>query len=371
VSSPLLDSDAITRNLPSRKTNEIKNLISLKDIVAFTSSSEWKLGASGDVLTPTTATQNLQENIGSSSCEPVLIGNRAIFVSPMGTVVRDIGYDYSVDGFVGGNLSLFSTHLFDGYSVTEAAYQQEPDSIIWFVRSDGKALALTYMREQQVLAWTWNDTDGLFESVCSIPGTGQNDVYFVINRGGKRYIEKMGKRLTSSDPADCFFVDSGLSYSGTPISTVSGLTHLEGKTVTVLADGYVLSNKVVSSGSISLGASYSKITVGLPYVSDVETMNIEMQLQDGISYGRYMKVSEARFSFLNSRGGFIGGNENNLDPIIQIGGVTLGDPQALFSGDFIQPINASFDEGGRVFFRQSDPLPVTILAIMPKVAFGG
>lgn len=371
VSSELKDTDAITLNLPSRKTNEIKNLVGLKEIIVFTSSSEWKIGASGAVLTPTTATQNLQENIGSSFCDPVLIGNRAIFVSPMGTVVRDIGYDYSVDGFVGGNLSLFATHLFAEYSILEMSYQQEPDSLVWAIRSDGKLLSLTYMREQQVTAWTWHETDGLFESVCSIPGDGQNDVYFVVNRSNKRYIEKMGKRLPSALAEDCFFVDSGLTYSGAATSTISGLAHLNGKTVSVLADGYVLPPKVVSAGAISLGASYSKVHVGLPYETDIETLNIEISVQDGVSFGRSMRVSEARISFLNSRGGTIGGSESFLEEIVQNQGSNLGDPIALFSGEFSQAINTSYDEGGRIFFRQSDPLPMTILAIMPKVVFGG
>lgn len=371
TSSSLKDTDSISLNLPSRKTNDIKNMVALKDIITFTSASEWKLGASGDVLTPTSATQSLQENIGSNSCVPVLVGNRAIFVSPMGTVVRDIGYDYSVDGFVGGNLSIFSTHLFADYSIIEMAYQQEPDSIVWAIRNDGKLLSLTYMREQQVQAWTWHETDGLFESICTLPGDGQNDIYFIVNRDGKRYMEKMGKRLTSSDPVDAFFVDSGLSYSGTPISSVSGLGHLEGKTVSVLADGYVLPQKIVSSGSISLGASYSKIHVGLPYESDIETLNIEIQVQDGISYGRALRVAEARISFLKSRGGYIGGSEDHLDELVQLSGADLGSPLEYFTGEFSQTIDSSYDEGGRIFFRQSDPLPMTILAIMPKVVFGG
>lgn len=371
TSSTLKDTDAITLNLPSRKTNEIKNMVGLKDIISFTSASEWRLGASGEVLTPTSATQSLQENIGSNSSDPVLVGNRAVFISPMGTVVRDIGYDYSVDGFVGGNLSIFSTHLFSNFSIGEMAYQQEPDSIVWAIRSDGKLLSLTYMREQQVQAWTWHETDGLFESTCSLPGDGQNDVYFVVKRGSKRFIEKMGKRLISSNPADAFFVDAGLTYNGSPTSTISGLGHLEGKTVSVLADGYVLPRKVVSSGSISLGASYSKVHVGLPYETDIETLNIEISVQDGISYGRSLRVAEARISFLDSRGGYIGGNEDSLDELIQLSGTDLGSPLSYYTGEFAQAINSNYEEGGRILFRQSDPLPMTILAIMPKVVFGG
>jgi hypothetical protein len=127
----------------------------------------------------------------------------------------------------------------------------------------------------------------------------------------------------------------------------------------------------VTSGSITLDRASTKVHVGLPYSSDIETLSIETQLQDGVSYGRLMKVASVKISFLNSRGGFIGGNENNLEELVQTSGEDIGSPLALFTGDHDQAINSAFEENGRFFFRQSDPLPFTILSIVPKIYIGG
>src|SRR5690606_7576224 len=102
-------------------------------------------------------------------------------------------------------------------------------------RSDGKAVAMTYLREQQILGCTPQETDGEFESVCTIPGDGYNEVWFIVKRGDKRYIERLPQRLPSTDPADCTFMDSWLKYEGEAATTISGLDHLEGKEVSVLA----------------------------------------------------------------------------------------------------------------------------------------
>src|SRR6185437_15071263 len=100
----------------------------------------------------------------------------------------------------------------------------------------------------------------------------------VMNRtiGGatKRYIEVLERPFDGDidDIEDAFFVDCGLSYSGTAITTVTGLDHLEGQTVSVLADGGVVDGLVVSSGSITLPYSASKIHVGLPFTSRAVTL---------------------------------------------------------------------------------------------------
>lgn len=371
ISSPLEDTDSMSVNIPSRKMNSIKNLLALSEILAFTSASECGIGENGGVFSPTTVRTRTFGYRGSSGTEPVVIGNRAIMVQAMGSVVRDFGYDYSADGYTGNDLSIFSTHLFKDKNITEMAFQQEPDSIVWCVRNDGILLSLTYVKEQDVVAWAWHETDGQFESICSIPGNGQNDVYVVVKRGTKRFIERMARRLPSPTSEESFFLDSGLTYRGVATTTISGLGHLEGKVVSALCDGFVVKNLTVTSGSITLPVAAEVVHVGLPYVSDLQTLSIQVPFNDGSSYGRKVKVSEAKISFLNSRGGFMGPDADTLDEIIELSGASLTDVKALYTGDYVQTMNSNYDEGGTVFYRQSDPLPVTILSIMPKITQGG
>jgi hypothetical protein len=233
---PLVDSDGITINLPSQKLNAINGLVSLLQLLTFSSGAEFSIGGTNNnVFSPVSMQTKLNSYTGSSGVQPCVIVNRAIYVQSRGCVVRDMGYDVFTDTFSGANLSILSNHLFTNYNIVEMAYQQDPDSLVWCVRDDGKLLCMTYMREQEVLAWSWCDTyegDDLFESVCTIPATGYNEVWVVVNRNGQRMIERMDKRLASTQRTDQFFVDSGLIYdsSDAPIvdSNLAFLSHFDG-----------------------------------------------------------------------------------------------------------------------------------------------
>lgn len=424
-SSPLVDSDGISSPLPSRKVNGINGFIPLNEMVALTLSNEVSIRSSSGPISPTTAYNKIHGWEGSYGIRPVLIGNRAIYVQSTGSIIRDLGYQWSSDTFEGADLTIFSNHLFTGHTIVDMAYQQNPDRIVWAIRDDGILLSMTYMREQEVIAWTWHDTnrsgaldwvtatayvagnwveydgetylcntnhtsgtfatdlaagkwtltaiEASFESVCTIRGDGYDEVWFSVNRGGTRYIERMVRRMASTEPEDQFFVDCGKTYDSdsTPITTMTGLDHLEGCTVAVLADGNVLGQKVVTGGQISLGGSYHVVHAGLPYLSDLETLNIDVNLEDGTAQGRKIKIPNVVIRFLNSRGGYIGPNESNLHEVPASTRATYDDPLELYSGDQPITLGGGFSDGGRMFFRQSQPLPVTISALIPVVTIGG
>lgn len=372
-SSPLVATDSITVNMPSRKLNGVRNLVSLRDILAFTQASECSIGDNGGGFSPSSVKNSIHGHRGSSKIAPAIIGNRAIIIQSMGSVVRDFGYDYASDGFTGSDLSIYSTHLFKGFTIKEIAYQQEPDSLVWLVRSDGKALSLTYMKEQEIMAWSWHETQGAFEAVCSIPGGEQNDVYFVVKRFGKRYIERLCRRMDKDDLKTAFFVDSGLSYYGEKTDFVTGLDHLEGQDVVALCDTRVVKGLKVIDGRVDFPEKAGVIHVGLSYVADLETLNMQFQSEVGNSYNDFCAISKAAFSFSETRGGKIGADEKYLDPVIDLlpNSGDMGEEKELFNGEYEQTINSQFKKGSSIFYRQDDPLPTTILAITPVVSAGG
>lgn len=383
ISSPLVESDSLSFILPSGQLNAIQSLVIMPNgMLALTSDSEWAVapGQAG-TFTPTSVAINFQGSRGSASIDPVVVGNEAILIQQMGTIVRNLIFQLAVQGFFGDNISVVSQHLFTGYTIKQMAYQQEPDSIIWAVRSDGKLLTLTYLREQEVQAWTWQDSVGTFESVACIPSSanGFNEPWFVYNLGGTRYICRMVNRDgMGTAPEDQFFVDCGLSYSGNPATVISGLSHLNGQAVSVLADGNVVKGQTVSGGQITLATAASKVHVGLPYVSDVETLKIESPDQRGTLQGRRVTIPKLTIRFWNSRGGYFGtvrpGDDgiSGLDPIIQ------RDPTDDYSkaialktqdyGPFSPP--GGYSKDAHMIFRQVDPLPFTITAFIPQVVAG-
>ncbi len=370
---PLEDTDGITQYLTSRKVNAIRNMVDLGDILALTSDSEWHIGpgSSDGAIKPTALKQNCDGHSGCSTADPVVIKNRVIYVQPMGTIIQDMGYTYESDGYTGDDVSIFASHLFKGKTVVEMAYQQEPDHIIWILLNDGSAVAMTYLKEQQILACTPISTDGKYESLCIIPGDGYDEVWFLINRDGNRCVERLPNRLTSSDPADCTFLDSWLKYEGAPAEEISGLDHLEGKTVKALADGYVFENLTVTNGKITLPRESSKVCIGLPYISEFESLNVDFQTNNGTIQSQYIKISSVTFIFEDTRGGYVGTDFNHLVEVPQYSGQPTGTPIPLQSWNFTFTPTSGYVKGGRVCYRQVDPLPVTILAIIPDVTIGG
>ncbi len=182
------------------------------------------------------------------------------------------------------------------------------------------------------------------------------------------------------DPANCRNIPITTTISvqcgivGVVTATINNLDHLEGQEVAILADGEVLDRQVVQSGQITLPDNYKQVHVGLPIESDVETMNVNLSMPDGTMQGDKVKIGNVMFRLIDSKGGWIGPNEDNIYEAFpeaitdEIGDET---PTEMFTGDIRMPLGAGYEDGGRVFYRQKDPLPITISALIPEVTVGG
>lgn len=367
------DDAAISLPLVSRQSNTINAMVARKQLVAFTASGEFIIDANGGVMTPTTPTASEQESNGIGQVDPLAVaGNRVVFVAPQGNVVLDIGYNLADDSYSAKQLSIMAPHLFRNHSILDAAYQKAPESICWFVRDDGVLLGLTYLRDQEVWAWHRHDTDGDFLSVSCIRGETRNEVWAAVRRtiGGVDdvYIERLAASVPTQDPADQNYLDSSLAYSGSPITTVNGLLHLEGKTVSVNADGFTSSGHLVASGAITLPEAASKIVVGLPYDIDLELPNADWQEKDGTVQGRKKRLDSVILRVQNARGGKIGLSfTGNMDYLPEQLPVVYGTALPLFSGDIEASLPADIDTTARVCIRQTEPMPLTILAVIREV----
>jgi len=266
--------------------------------------------------------------------------------------------------------------------VKEWAYSQEPDGIVWVVMDDGEMLGLTYQKEHQVFGWHHHDTQGTFESVAVIPENDLDAVYVIVKRtvngATKRYVERMKPRdwLVAED---AFIVDSGLTYDGAPATIISGLDHLEGMQVVALADGNVVlvddmgADLTVTSGSITLATAASKIHIGLSYVSDFETLDVDPVqsiIQREAFRGKPMNIGECIIKVENSRGGYVGPDETRLNELPARSVHDSYDPLDLHTTEYRVSIEEHWSSNGKLFIRQTDPLPITILAVVPDVDVG-
>lgn len=374
-SLPIRDDDRIAFRVAAREANTIRHIVPLTQLLLLTGAAEWRATSlNSDAMTPSNFSVRPQSYIGASNVQPITVNNTLIYGAARGGHVRECAYSWQANGFVTGDLSLRAAHLFDTFEVLDMAYSKAPYPLAWFISSSGKLLGLTYIPEQQIGAWHQHDTDGVFESVAVVAEGAEDVLYVVVRRtiGGvqKRYIERMASRMFA-DPADAFFVDSGLTYSGAPATVFGGLAHLEGKTVSILADGAVHPQRVVTGGSITLDNEASVVHVGLPITADLQTLPIAAPIDNGYGQGRFKNVNKAWLRVFRSSGIFLGPDADKLTEAKQRTTEPYGAPPALKSEEIQVMLTPSWADSGQVFVRQSDPLPLTVVSLTAEVAMGG
>lgn len=373
-SLPVRDDDRIAFRVAAREANTIRHIVPLTQLLLLTSAAEWRVtSVNSDAITPASISVRPQSYIGASNVQPVTVNNTCIYAAARGGHVRELAYSWQASGFVTGDLSLRAAHLFDSLEIVDMAYAKAPQSLVWFVNSIGQLLGLTYVPEQQVGAWHWHDTDGVFES-CAVVAEGSEDVLYcvirrTINGASVRFVERMASRQFV-DPADAFFVDCGLTYSGAAATTISGLGHLEGETVSILADGAVHPQRVVSGGAITLDQAASKVQVGLPITADLRTLPLAAQIDGAFGQGRFKNVNKAWLRVYRSSGIFVGPDEDSLVEAKQRTTEPYGAPPALKSEEIQVLLTPSWADSGQIFVRQSDPLPLSIVSLTTEVALG-
>ena len=373
-SIPTRDDDAINIRVAAREANTIRHIVPLQNLVLLTGSAEWRVtSVNSDAITPTSVSVKPQSFVGANNAQPIIVNNNIIYGAARGGHLREMAYNYQAGGYITGDLSLRCPHLFDGLDIVDLAYAKAPFPIVWAVSSNGKLLGVTYVPEQQIGAIHQHDTDGTFESCCVVAEGTEDALYVVVKRNingsDTRYIERMAPRLFATQ-SDAFFVDCGATYSGAPVTTISGLTWLEGETVNVLGDGAVFPQKVVTGGAITLEQACSKVQVGLPMESDLETLPLAMQIDGAFGQGRTKNVNKAWLRVYRSSGIFVGPDENRLTEAKQRTTEAYGSPPALKSEEVQVTITPSWAQSGQVFIRQSDPLPLTIVSLTLEVVLG-
>ena len=374
-SLPVRDDDRVAFRVAAREANTIRHIVPLTQLLLLTSAAEWRVTSiNSDAITPGSISVRPQSYVGASDVQPVIINNTLIYGASRGGHLRELAYSWQSSGFITGDLCLRATHLFDTYELADLAYAKAPSPMVWCISSSGKLLGLTYVPEQQVGAWHQHDTDGVFES-CAVVAEGSEDVLYVIvrrtiNGASVRYVERMRPR-TFVDPADAFFVDCGMTYDGAAATTISGLDHLEGKTVSILADGAVHPRRVVTDGSITLDQESSTVQIGLPITADLQTLPVAMQIDGSFGQGRNKAVNNTWLRVYRSSGIFVGPDENHLVEAKQRTTEPYGSPPALKSQEISVVMTPSWSDGAQVYVRQSDPLPLVVVSITHEIALGG
>lgn len=376
------DDAAIIYEIASNKVDVIRWLSPGKVLVIGTASGEYAAAASsrGEALTPSNARITKQTPYGVSGALPVQVANATIFVqrygkpSNEGRKIREFAYSFESDNFVAPDLTIISEHITNG-GIDNLVYQQSPDSVLWSARGDGQLPGMTYEREQEVTGWhraVLGGTGVDVESMAVIPGTYGDELWLAVKRtvdgGTVRYVEYMHPGLQDDDDKqDGVYVDSALTYSGSATATITGLDHLEGETVDVLGDGFVQKGLTVSSGSITLSEAVSEATVGLPYTTIIETLELEGGLRNGSARGQPKRIGKIKLELYRSMGGRYGRNAANMNDILyRDTGDSMGTTPDLYTGLIDTSFDSGWSEKPIVRLEHDDPLPFSVLGIVEE-----
>jgi hypothetical protein len=285
------DAGPLLRSIALGGRNEARFLLPLSTLAVGTDSRMASIGANsiGDILTPDNLKVAHLASIGGAERSPLLVGDdRALFVEKSTAAIYELTYSPEAGKYVATPFSRLTTDLFSG-GVLEMAMSVMPDQRIWVCVEDEDAVCIVFEPTQKVVAFvpiSTSDDDDIIESVCVVPGSVQDRVYFSIKRvvdgSTVRYTEKLARDSEAAPGTLCKTFDSHVVY-GAGVAALTGLDHLEGETVCAWVDGAPildddgeLEEFTVSSGGITLPAArVSGAVVGKPVSWSYESARLE------------------------------------------------------------------------------------------------
>jgi hypothetical protein len=393
------DDSGLVYTIASDQANAIRWIDATRTLILGTSGGIWPVQATTrlEPITPTNVQIKRSTVGGVSSVYPVHVDDISIYVSITKRQVLAVGYEGERDTYIADDRTLLADHITLS-GIDEIAYAKEPNSVVWGVRNDGILVGLTDSAAQRVFGWhrhilggSFGDGDAVVESVTVIPSpsgdpnsTGRvniphDQVWLVVKRtidgATVRYVEFIEDDFADSDvQEDAFFVDSGLTYNGVAKSTITGLDHLEGETVQIVAGGGAHPDCTVVDGSITLNRTHTKVHIGLYPMAEVDTLNIEPVSRRGSSQGRKKRIPSVTLRFDRTLGGEVCNNPDldKFDPIFfRSAGDPMDEPPPLFTGDKIMALECGWSREARMKVRQPQPLPFNLVALIPNVELSG
>lgn len=401
------DSNAVSFAFNSNTVNAIRWMqTDQHGLICGTAGGVWVAAPSAATggITPTSISAKQINEYGVIAVPPLHIGKNIISVQLGGRKLRTVTYNFAIDGFEGQDLTPLAEHITVG-GFTSLAVQRTPYQILWLTRADGTLVSVSYDSDQDEVAFAAHplggvgDADGNPPKVLSVecipaPDGTRDEVWLAVQRyvNGATvvYVERMSKIWEAGDqvldasgafyryvPSLTSYADAGQRLvSDTEVSTVSGLTWLEGETVSILADGATHADKVVSGGTIALDTPSKDIVVGLKYSSIGKTLPIEAGGADGPAQGKLKRIHKVIFDVYESSG-FSTNPRGDAFPLQEIPFRLTNDymdePVALRTEAVTVSWEGTYETAGQVEFHGEglQPLNLSGMSIQLETQDGG
>ncbi len=367
----------------SDEANAIQWMVSHDGLVIGTKGAEWfygeRLGEDLPKLRKSTS-------YGSTAVQARVVNETIVFLQRSKRKLRELAWDG--ERFACQDLTLLAEHFGDAKFI-QLAVQRNPETVVWIVTNQGDLIGMTYERGQNVTGWFryqtggnygTGATTGAFESVALVEGTGEEDeiwvsVRRVIDGDTRRFIERFQPDLIrntkESDQASLVFSDAAVTYSGAATVTMTGLDHLEGARVSILADGAPHPSQVVVDGEITLQWQAAKIIAGLPFHATIEPTYLETSDPGTITKAFKKRITTAYAEFWMTLGCEISSNGTKWDPVeFRSPADNMDQVPPLFSGIKELTVPGGSMRQASLLLRSTQPLPFNLLSLTVRFVLG-
>ena len=342
--------------------NAILYLVSGRNLQIYTTGGEFFIAtAVGTPVTPNSLSITKATSHGSSNVRPKAVGGVVLFVEVSGSVIREFVYNDLEQNYQARNISVLSPHLIvNPVSVAiRSSRATSPADYYYAVNSDGTLAVLSVAKSQELLAWSLFETDGAYEKICTVGSEVYVIVRRIINGSTVRFIEKFD---------GAYSLDASvLATNGSPTTSWSGLSYLNGHEVTVKGDDFILEKEVVSSGGITSSQAVSEIEVGLSFFVIVRLLPIQTELNGQSMAGDYKRVVFLNLLLLNARHIVIKvGDKKYVPSFDSFGANVLDTPVSLYTG-WKKIYLAGVGRDTQIEITQEQPLEFNLLAAVVAI----
>jgi len=384
-----LEDAGFTYDLATTESSPIVSLTSKNGLIILTEGAEWIMDGGPDsaAITASRVRAERRSGNGSAAVQPVVVNSSVLFVQDGGTVLNEYLFDFARSEYEAVDLTELAEHLGDE-KLIQLAWAPNPHPLLFGVTDAGSLLSMTYRRKAGMIAWAKHTTPlGVFESVCSTPGLGGvSEVWVTVRRtigGGavvrtvESYDTAHWSKVKTGAGALLNVADGAVVYSGAPVTTISGLSHLEGCTVGILGDGGIQADRTVTGGQITLERSASSVVVGLINDAALQPMLAEIQMRDGSSMGRRFRIAAIDVKFFQTGACKYADDESKVtgtglyDVDFRTGQQPTGTAVPLFTGQRTLDLDGGFQDSTRLILRNRSMLPLHVLALVLGVNVHG
>lgn len=347
----------------------IEWMMGTKNLLIGTINGEYIVKSTGGAITTSDIQVEQQSSYGSASIQPVKIGDQVIYVTPDRRKIRAMNFEERKNNWMSTDLTLPSEHLTSGL-IKDLSWSQHPNNLLWATLEDGTMVCLSYERGDNIKGWHRHDTQGIILGT----GSGFDGIRDVLVLAVMRTTSQIEINILHEDYYfDSWKQTSSITDLGGGLYSIVGFDHLNGKTVQIVIDGAIHSDRIVGAesslgagdsviGQIFLESTGTVVVVGLGYTPELETLDLDGGSVSGTGSSTMKRRNKIYVKVLESGLPLINGARGND----RLASTPMGSADPPISGA-IEVVGSHWDRVAVVNVQQDLPLPLVILSIFGEV----